>query len=189
MKTKQSIATLLTGFLLAGCTPSAPTADTPNQQLPRFFDLPSYFQAQIDSLESDRPGLEKTLTVNGKQEVVSPENPSFREELKPFLNADINKLSWLDKYQADTLLRNEQILQTTYSATDDKLAIRAVTVQWEAGQPKTVTINSRTNNFLLKAEKNLRYESGAGYEIEQTQKMRLMKQNHIRISGQFSSSR
>ena len=53
-------------FFLLSCNSEVMTPNTPTKKV--FFDLPSFFQNEIESIQRDLIALKKTSTVNGQKE-------------------------------------------------------------------------------------------------------------------------
>jgi hypothetical protein len=178
---------LIWGLLLIffwGCAneESAP-GDT---ETDRFFDVAGYFEGEIDRLQSEQPNSQKEVSLNGERESIQPDTLDFAEELSVFLNSDINKVSWIDSYSADTTRHDDGSIATTvYKAQKDKLRTRLLEVVYKADTPQRVRIVNRTENAVLDADQELIYEPATGIEIQQTQQIRFMKPNEISIAVRF----
>ena len=89
--------TLIIFLFLLSCTSDVATPNTPTEKI--FFDLPSFFQSEIELMQKEVLALDKTSIVNGQKETKRLEDIDLTEELSIFVNADINKATWQDQYQ------------------------------------------------------------------------------------------
>jgi hypothetical protein len=178
---------LMWGLLLIvlwGCSNDESTSGDPETD--RFFDVEGYFEGEIDRLQREQPDFLKEVSLNGKQESIQPDTLDFEKELSVFLNSDINKVSWIDSYSADTTRHDDGSIATTvYKAQKEKLRTRLLEVSYEADTPRRVRIINRTENAVLDADQELIYEPETGMEIQQTQQIRFMKPNEISIAVRF----
>ena len=62
-----------------------------------FFDLKAYFQTEIERLQAEQPRVRKTVMIGGQQEEKKLTRLNYEEELKVFLDSDINRTSWWDR--------------------------------------------------------------------------------------------
>ncbi len=178
---------LIWGLLLIalwGCS----NGDSANadSETDRFFDVEGYFAGEVDRLQSEQPNIQKQVSLNGEEESVQPDTLNFEKELSVFLNSDINKVSWIESYTADTTRHDDgSIATTTYEAQEEKLRTRLVEVSYEAEAPQRIRIINRTENAVLDARQELIYEPAIGFEIQQEQQIRFMKPNQISVAVRF----
>jgi len=178
---------LIWAFLLIvlwGCSNSdSASTDT---EADRFFDVEGYFQEEVDRLQREQPNIDKEVSLNEEQESIQPDTLNFKKELSVFLNSDINKVSWIESYSADTTRRDDGSIATTvYEAQAEKLRTRLVEVSYDADAPQRVRIINRTENAVLDARQELIYEPDTGFEIQQTQQIRFMKPNKVSVAVRF----
>lgn len=179
------IITLLACLL--GCSSPQSGADlAPDQQ--NFFDIEGYFNEEIDRLEDLKPTIEKIVSLDGTSETIRPDSLNYENELSVFVNSDINKISWMDRYAADTLRNADRALQSVrYEAQDDKLRTRLIEIDYRDGRPDKINILNRTENALLEARQELSYEPNRGFSIQQRQQIRFMKPNEAGITVTFQN--
>lgn len=175
---------LISVFFL-GCS-GGNTAESLDPETNTFFPVETYFQNEAERLQQEQPRITKTLSLNDKEEVLRPDTLDFSEELKVFTNSGINKVSWLDRYTADTTRADDgAIEQIRYQAQDDKLRTRLVEVTYNDGVLAEVHIRNRTENIVLDAQQELTYRPGKEVVIKQEQQIRFMKPNSLQIHLQF----
>lgn len=178
---------LLGSFILFyGCS-GGNTAESLDPDENKFFGVEDYFQSEIERLNQEQPAVTKTLNLNGKEDVLQPDSVDFAAELEVFSNSGINKVSWLDRYTADTTRTADGALQQTrYEAQDDKLRTRLVEVTYTDDDPSRIHIRNRTENLVLNATQQLTYRPGEEVIIEQQQRIRFLKPNTLRIHIQLN---
>ncbi|NRB63439.1 MAG: hypothetical protein HRU40_10535 [Saprospiraceae bacterium] len=168
-------------FLMMSCTSADSAIDEMDRQ-PLFFDVRAFFDEEIAALNKKQPQVRKTLDLNGVKEEFLTDSLDFSNELSLFLNSEINKVSWRDSYQADTTLGADQhIQQTRYVALDDKLQTRLVVVEYKNQIPSVIRIVNETKNIILAATQELVYEVGVRFSIDQTQQLKFMTENIVRV--------
>lgn len=130
-----------------------------------FFDLKEYMATEQERLVKDKVKLEKTITLNGKEETKVMDNPNYEVEFSEFLSSDINRVAWLDKY--------EEVKKSNgihYTAKDEKLEVRNLDIQMSDNkQVSHVSIRKKTKNMLNDTRKELAY-TPKGYRIKNVRK-------------------
>lgn len=158
------------------------SGNTPNTTaVLQFFDLKGYFTDEAHRLNV-RPNATKIVTVNGKVEEKFIEDVDFTKELSFFLDSDINRPAWSDKYAIDTTF-NEQhgVKQMAYKCLDDKLETRRIILDFEKGVVTNVLIESSTFNSIATFNQILSYKPDIGYSIESLQKMTFGEDSYFKI--------
>lgn len=148
MKLIKKMSLLL--LLFAAC--QAPEVNNIVTSKKSFFDIKSFFIQEIERLKQIKT-IEKTITLNGQKEVQTVV-PNFKIELSEFLNSDINKVSWKDKY--DEIKKDTYI---SYSSLDESLEIKTVEIFHDIKQKvKKIRIIKEVNNLLYTSHKELLYD-------------------------------
>ena len=150
----------------------------------KFFDLKKYFNQEIEKLSSVH-SVKKVTTFNGKVDEKLLDHLDFKEELKKFLDADINKISWIDKYQVDSMLINNQLNQLTYTTDNPKLKTKKLEIHFKDGKANQVHIQKKSGNILTTSEQNLVYNSNKGYTISTTQELIFFKDRILKVEVNF----
>lgn len=154
-------------------------------QVLHFFDIAGYFAGEIDRLQADQPSVNKELTLNEKTETLEMDDIDFSDELSIFEKADINKVSWIEKYDVDTIQTTGAIREVVYTATDEKLKIRKIELSFDQDQLIHVKVFNEVNSPVLQAEQRMEYTPGSGYRIEQEQKVRFLPQKIMKVVVNF----
>ncbi|MEM1323967.1 MAG: hypothetical protein AAGG75_27145 [Bacteroidota bacterium] len=172
---------LLQLFLLGSCTDIPETAVQQSQ----FFDLKQYFKEQEEALAKYKQA-EKTTTINGKTETKLIDEIDFAEELAVFADSDINKASWLDRYEVDSTLNTAgQLQQLQYHALDDKLRTKSLVIDFKDGQVLHIAIENTSSNAINTSQQVLKYRADEGYSIQSRQKVVGAEERVLGVSVQI----
>lgn len=176
---------LLVLSLLFGCTsPAAPTGAGTKKNL-QYFDLKGFMLAEKERL-AQVAGCSKTVLANGKSETKTLEKVNLENELKPFLESDINKPAWVGKYEIDSIFNeNQQLTGLRYLAKDNKLKTKVVNVQFDNGEVIHIFIENATHTNVANTYQALTYLPKSGYSIESKQSVSLMDEHFFKVEVEF----
>ena len=152
-----------------------------------FFDLTSYFNKEINRLK-DKRGFIKSTTINGQVEEQQVDTLNFNQEFKIFLESDINKPAWADKYQVDSISSDitYQISQINYTALEDKLKIKSIQVKFDDYEEVAlIEIIKQSNSPIAKTEQTLTSEPNNGFSIRSYQNVAVLNPNEMQVQVQF----
>ncbi len=154
------VLTLL--FLAYACT-SDPAPES--MEAAPFFDLSGYMDGEIERLTEGKVRANKSITLNGKEEVKTGIEINYSNDLRLFREADINRPAWLEKYlvQEEQLSGKHKI--TTYTVTDTTLIVQRLMVEEDQGVPIKIAIERKTGTVLSDGKHQLVYEPGRGYSV------------------------
>ncbi len=172
---------LLISFLACQTGENAPGQETDAA----FFDLRSFFQAEITRLEKAQPSIKKEIEINGEKEDKVQDSIDFEKELAIFVRADINKPAWRDKYQIDSVMEAQNLKTLRYTALDSSLKTRALTIDFNQNDVERIFILNQTNSPLIKSEQQLTFEPQSGYFIRNKQSLSLSKNSDLTIKALF----
>lgn len=150
-----------------------------------FFDLKAYIEGQISDLNKKQPGVRKRISVEGQRETQQFDSLDYRTELKTFLNSDINRKAWVDKYKADSTFEGSYLKQVTYTATAKDLKTQLLRVKYDQEQVSDIYIENRTNSIVADVKQNLHYEPGEGYQLLTTQETVLSEAQEIEVEVEW----
>jgi hypothetical protein len=114
--------------------------------------------------------VRKTVTVNGKAEIKNIVVRNWREELSPFINADINRPAWNDKYLIKETVLPDGSNQKEYYALMDILKTRNIIVR-QLGEATNISILNQEKTLSTDNTTQLIYQTGQGYSIKTTQRL------------------
>src|SRR6218665_2877301 len=86
---------LFIAALFSGCSSS-----TEADRVLKYFDSKTWVESLITDLKATAPPVEKTWTYDGKTEQKQVKEIDWEKELKLFLDADLNKSSFVSSYDS-----------------------------------------------------------------------------------------
>ena len=183
MNLKIGISTFFLCLTLIACqkdlSPSTSLTDS-------FFDLPDFFKEEQQSLSNKITSLHKKITINGKVEEQQLDSFDLKQELAAFIAADINRPTWLDQYQVDSLKDTQGVLKTLkYSAIKDNLKTKNLTITYKNGQVVEIYIKKAISTMAAESFQELTYYKGKGYTNYNEQSMAFSDANTIRLEVNF----
>jgi len=130
----------------------------------------------------------KKISYNSKVEEKQfpSDSLNFKEELKAFIDSDINRSSWLDKYSVDsTLNTNGELAELNYRTTNEKLKTKSVNIKFANQQVDQIEIQNQTGSFFSSSEQHLVYQTNKGYTIDSQQKIILFSDRVLKVQVLF----
>lgn len=171
--------------LLHSCNLMNTSGNSETSQDLYFFDLAGFFKQEIQALNSKGVKAKKEVQYNDKQDVLQSQKLDYEKELAVFVHSDINKLSWREKYQADTIREGSEIRSIVYKALDEQLKTRKITITFGQNQVSKIAIQNRLKSIVASTWQNLEYVPGKGYQVHGTQQMRLAGKDKMGIEVEF----
>lgn len=158
------IRNILIGFIsfvvMNGCN------SEPEKKLNLYFNLEKYFEEQITQLDSVKPEVQKIVTSDGKSETKSSRAIIWRNELKPFLEVDLNKPVFQNKFLVDTIL-GEESYSVVYTAIDSTIPVQFAMVDFDDKQRVSqIRLKVISKNKIYSSEQSLSYQAFKGYSVE-----------------------
>ncbi|MEM1123338.1 MAG: hypothetical protein AAGJ18_23055 [Bacteroidota bacterium] len=164
-------------------------AVTPTQSLEKqtniFFDLKGFFEKE-KALLAKVDLFIKTVSINGASENKSVKSLNLDNELSIFMASDINRPAWSDKYQVDsTFNTDDRLLSIVYTALDEQLKIKKLTINFDNQKPTKIAIEKATDNPVAQSKQFLNYTVGKGYSIQSEQTLSLSDTKTIIVSVEY----
>lgn len=151
-----------------------------------FFSLEDYFSAEAKRLNDQPTTVLKRITMDEKAEEQTLSNINFEQELAIFRNADINRIAWADKYQADSVYADGQLHQIRYERLDSTLKTALIVIDYAiSGDIVSIDIETATNSALANNRHQLHYAPNAGYSVETRQENQTGAALDIKVEGLF----
>lgn len=179
---------LLVGALLAiqlcfleSCTGDHQTAD--NQKLEKkYFDLSGFVEGQMAQMVSQALPCKKIAGINGKFEEKSLVSNELEQELQVFVDADINKPAWSDKYSIDSLKEGGSVVEIKYLAMSPKMKTRELTVTYSPGnEVSQVYVRRVVKSVIADTYNDMFLWPGKGYEISTVQAVALSDTTRMEV--------
>ena len=178
------IVFFIINIFLSACNEVAtPTkqGDKPNI----FFDLKGFFQKEKARLEKIN-AFKKIVSINGVSEEKMLDKLDFENELSIFIASDINRPAWSDKYKIDsTFTATSQLQKITYTALDNSLKTKMLTVDFQNNQASKIAIEKSTDNTIAQSKQSLSYHIDKGYTIQSEQTLSLSTAKTIIVNVTF----
>ncbi|NUN99764.1 MAG: hypothetical protein HUU01_04020 [Saprospiraceae bacterium] len=173
-------------FLSIACQPASEEPQSmETASVPVFFDLKNYMSGQVEALKNTRPQAKKRVSINGKTEEQHSDAINFEEELAIFINSDINKPAWSDKYTKDSSFSAGQLQYIRYIAKEENLKTQLLQVSFTAGTVSKIEIQNRTSAAIVTAEEIMTYTPGKGYSIIHKEMPALAKARNFSVETVF----
>ncbi|MCB0819826.1 MAG: hypothetical protein KDC13_04325 [Bacteroidetes bacterium] len=152
-----------------------------------YFDVPGYFSEAASSMQNSEIWLKKTYSVDGKQEYKRSKPASWQEEFAIFSSIDINKSSFIGKYQIDTTSVPEGI-QTRYSCNDPKLPVKSLTIVEDSlGNIESIEAVKLDHSIVLDSEVRWQYIPSLGYTVSGKRSINNLAPTVFSVSAIFAN--
>ena len=171
---------IITTMVLSSCQNRPEVLVKPQQ----FFDLKVFFSQEQERLKNINR-LNKKALIDGILEEKTTEGLNLKEELALFIDSDINKVSWLDKYEADSTFNDGVLTQIVYQAKEDQLKTNRLTVHFEQERVDSIDIIRKASSLAAELEQRLIYLPDIGYSIESRQKTSFSEAHVLKLDVQF----
>jgi len=170
-------------FLSCSTQPSEQSQSAAEQyQTDVFFDLPAFFDSEIAAL--GKKGGIKSTSVNGKSEEVTIPELNLRRELQLFIDSDINKMAWVDKYE-ETIREEKGRQVTTYTAKEEDMVTQILEVFKKEDQVELIYLRKKLSSRILNTEQEMTYRTGEGYSIQVNQTDGLIDGNEYEVEVKY----
>ena len=150
-----------------------------------FFDLKGYIHGEIQRLSETQPRVLKRIAIDGQQEERTIDSLDYKKELGIFTRSDINKVAWLEKYQADSTFQDGQLTRITYTSTDQSLKTHLLDVQFSGGEVAQVHVQNETESIVANVDQEMWYFPGRGYKLESGQSTALTEEKKVKVEVEF----
>lgn len=143
------------------------------------FDIPAFFQSEIDKLQTLNPIITKTVSNEKSSESKELKIASWQKELAQFSSVDINATGSID-FTKET--KGDTLVYTTPTPAKNEVTVKVI---FENESPSEINIHKKTQNLLFVNEESLNYTVGKSYLIDKKQYVKGMGKNHYAIKGIF----
>jgi hypothetical protein len=167
--------------LLCGCgNPGASSVKT-NEKV---FDLPTYFDTEIEQLAARAPEIEKTVFTGNESETKTVQIRDWSRELSAFAAIDINKPAYKGYVKKDS---SEGFVRLYVD--NPQLDVSEVIIRYDAQNvPIEIQITRHIQNFLYTTSEKLSYRKNTSYRIEKDQDVWVLGSNNYVIEGKFGNN-
>lgn len=175
---KKTISTAFAALMLFSC--GQPHKEVKQADLPKYFDIAGYFNAEANRLQKLNATVYKQVTVKGKTEVKKVKIKDWHTELAYFINADINKSAWRGEFSV-----TESDTGITYVTKNPKVTVKKVELLHNLDKVVGVKIFKSNENALYNAVDTLIYLRDSVYIIKNQQKIKLLEVKNYEVIGKF----
>lgn len=152
----------------------------------QYFDLSGFIKKEAERLAKTNAEVSKTAFLNGKEEMKKMAISDWEKELNSFVEADINRKSFLGKYAADSIVREGQLSVMRYSAQKENLRTRELSVIYDKDRnPVKIIAVLYTGNILYTSHQQLSYEPDKGFWISGKQTIRFLEPDSFSVTAIF----
>lgn len=166
-------------------------SDNNTQRRPQtYFDTEYLIDSIAQNVAQKNFILTKTVTIQQeKQELQFNANQvDWHKELKLFAEANINKTTFIGKYEV--IESKDSII---YLAKDSSLSVKKTIIITENSKLKAVIIKQKRSNFFYTTNRllQLNFENNqmSGYQIQGSQKLMGLAANHFEIKSFLTTNR
>lgn len=145
-----------------------------------YFNLRSYFEKEAERLNKLNLQLDKLVAIGENVEQKKVSIKDFNRELSTFINSDINKASWRGAF---TVKKNRN--SELYTTENEKIPVKRIEIQYQNNRIRSIKIDIATQNILYRSSDRLAYFPDSLYEINKTQKIKLLKEKKYSVIGKF----
>jgi hypothetical protein len=167
------------------CSPSTETSSGQGRGTNTFFDLRDFFGREVKSLQAHKPRVRKTVRLNGRESLQASAEVNYAAELAPFIQSDINKPSWRDKYRVDSLFVGGALGEIKYTAGDAALKTKELRVFFEGDKVRAIWIKNSIRSIVSESEQDLKYDPYKGYSIYGRQGGRFSEEKRFSVEVEF----
>lgn len=145
-----------------------------------YFDLAAYFKKEAARLSKSNLMIDKTVSVNGAEEQKKIKIANWEKEFDTFISSDINKASWRGSFQLNKTAQEE-----TYTSSSKKIPIKKLQISYQNQKITAIKVFITNSNDLYTSTDSLTYYPDSLYQINKTQRIKLMDEKKYIITGRF----
>jgi uncharacterized ubiquitin-like protein YukD len=129
-------------FFLSSCGENSNSSN-----MAHYYDVKSFTESLINDLSLSKPDVNKKWVYNAESEEKKTDNIDWNKELKLFIDADINKSSYLTSY--DSLKTENKVIYTLRAS--ENLPIKEISITFDSlKQPSSISSLKESNNYFFK---------------------------------------
>lgn len=151
-----------------------------------YFDLTKIIQKDIDYNIENNCSEEKTVYLKGNKETKVNDTIDWKNELKPLLECDINRVAWKGKFFIDTIpsdLTTDITVQ--YRALSEKVSVRSLSIVYAGQQIKKITIVKKIESLLFSTVQTIDYVPAYGFVILGEQKALMLNSFELNVNIKY----
>ena len=162
---------------------SACQSESVEIKVKKYYDLKGLIERQIEALKSEKPKVQKDISVNEVVENQVVDSLDWSKELDFFIQADLNKPAFVSSYRVDSSSMGvKYFLKET-----ENLPVKFLEVNRMGEDGVEIRALVTNNNYLYDTERNLRLSLKQGqlidYQIDGFQKVVFGKKKMFKVNG------
>lgn len=166
-------------FLFSGCQNSTGT-----DRVLKYFDSKTWVEGLVADAETTRPGVEKTWTYDHQTEKKEIQDIDWNKELKLFLDADLNKSSFVSSYDSV----KEEYRTVYFLKPGENLPVKEFSVDFDSLYvPVKISSTRQSENYFFSTGSQISLSAQDGriseYEIQSVQKLLWFSPDSSIVSG------
>ena len=147
--------------------------------------MKDYFKNELTNLKAIN-NVDKTVDINGRQEMRNLSNVDLSKELSAFSDADINRMAWIDKYDVDSIHNDAgELLELRYAANDEDMKTQSLLISFQNKSVERIFIKNQVDGFATWNTKGMTYISGVSYSIKSNQQTLIGAEQSIDVDVKF----
>lgn len=152
-----------------------------------FFDLSDFMEKDLADKKNQVKKLQKTIILDEVTETKHLENFDLRKETELFIASDINKVAWLDRYEADSIFyKTGQLKKLIYRNITNDLRTKSLIIHYDSKNTiDSILIEQSGTSVLAKSVQKLSYRPASGYRIENQQNITALDPHKLVVDVKF----
>lgn len=176
---------VLSGILLFCNCCDLSSTKSKNLSKRTFFDLKSYFIKEAAFLKANNFRIKKKIMLFEETEEHIYEVNDWEKELSLFIESDINKSSWKDRYSLDSTNNKSGITLLHYQAKDEQLFTQVLDIELKNKKVHSIMIINRVSNNVYESQQYLTYFPGKSFNIKKTQEVSMFSKEDFQIDVEY----
>jgi hypothetical protein len=162
---------------------SACQSGSAEMEVKKYYDLKGLVEKQIEALKSEKPKIQKSISMNEMLENQTIDSLDWSQELDFFVQADLNKPAFVSSYRTDSSTMGvKYFLKET-----ENLPVKFLEINRMGEDGIEVRALVSNNNYLYATERNLKLAIKQGqlldYQIDGFQKVVFGEKKNFKITG------
>ena len=162
---------------------SACQSESAEMKVKKYYDLKGLVERQIEALKSERPKVQKVISVNEVIENQTVDSLDWSKELDFFVQADLNKPAFVNSYRMDS----SSVGVKYFLKETEKLPVKFLEVNRMGEDGVEIRALVSNSNYLYDTERNLKLTLQKGqlidYQINGFQKVVFGKKKMFKVIG------
>ncbi len=148
-----------------------------------FFDLKGFINELIDEYSEKSVTANKKVLFGDNNQYLEDLEIEWKSELQPFLQADINRLAWVEKFVVDTI-KIDSTYAVSYNNMDPSIPVKLLEVSFNENQEVVeIKVKTARKNLLYTSKQTLSLAPNKKYDVEGWQKALFLRRTDFEVHG------